>query len=396
VPEFTRTYHWDIDKEAFLAEGGVVPAEGLNLEEGQSYDLEWKVVVTNTGHTDSAWGVTGVITVDNPHPSADMTVTLTDELDDATVASITSCSGGTLTGDSLEIPAGGTATCDYEAADAGGDATSNTVTATLNEIDFTDTEDFSYVTPTTEVDATIDVTDVFMGGAEAPLGTVHYSDSPKTFTLYTLLSTDPAHDPDVLLDCEDNLIVNRADIWTQDTVRVNLGYDDREVPVYVHCFDGCTLTQGYWKTHNDSFWGGAPPDSTWYELVYWYLNELDEWQQAVASASGEDAPFFLSGQSFFDVMWTPPAGNVYYNLARQYIAAQLNFLNDADPSAAQAAFDDATELFKMHEPDYVATLKGKNGKELRQQFVDLANILTQYNEGYIGPGHCDEDYLSQN
>ena len=73
--------------------------------------------------------------------------------------------------------------------------------------------------------------------------------------------------------------------------------------------------------------------------------------------------FFLSGQSYYEVLWTPPAGNVYYNLAHQYIAADLNRLNGANFSAAQAAFDAATTLFGENTPADAATLKGKDKKE---------------------------------
>ena len=100
--------------------------------------------------------------------------------------------------------------------------------------------------------------------------------------------------------------------------------------------------------------------------------------------------FFGSGQSYYEVLWTRPKGNAYYILAHAYIAAELNFLNGADPSAAQAAFDEATDLFNAYTPDYVAGLKGKAGNELRSQFIDLAEILDDYNNGLIGPGHCSE------
>jgi hypothetical protein len=60
--------------------------------------------------------------------------------------------------------------------------------------------------------------------------------------------------------------------------------------------------------------------------------------------------FFLSGKTWYQVLWTAPAGNVYYNLAHQYIAAKLNFLNGASIPAAQAAFDAATALFSSIYP----------------------------------------------
>jgi len=132
---------------------------------------------------------------------------------------------------------------------------------------------------------------------------------------------------------------------------------------------GCTLTPGYWKTH--SIYGPAPYDDTW----------------ALLLPSGETSPFFLSTKTYFQVLKTSPAGNAYYILSFQYIAAELNFLNGADPSAAQEAFDDATELFELYTPAAIGAMKGSN--PIRQQFVALATILNNYNNGLIGPGHCD-------
>ncbi|MDX1775705.1 MAG: proprotein convertase P-domain-containing protein [Desulfobulbales bacterium] len=137
----------------------------------------------------------------------------------------------------------------------------------------------------------------------------------------------------------------------------------------------CTFTFGYWKTHSE--YGPAPYDDTWAQL-----------------ANGADTVFFLSGLSYYEVLLTPPSGgNAYYILAHQYIAAMMNFLKGADPSAVQTAFDEATALFNAYTPDEIAAAKGKNGKELRQQFTSLAAILDDYNNGYIGPGHCVEEFF---
>jgi len=135
--------------------------------------------------------------------------------------------------------------------------------------------------------------------------------------------------------------------------------------------EGCTRTPGYWKTHSE--FGPAPYDDTWAQLP-----------------NGASTTFFLSGQSYYEVLWTSPSGgNAYYILAKQYIAAQLNFLNGTDPSDAQAAFDAATVLFTTHTPEDVAAAKGKNGKELRDQFISLSKELDDYNNGFIGPGSCE-------
>jgi hypothetical protein len=144
--------------------------------------------------------------------------------------------------------------------------------------------------------------------------------------------------------------------------------------VTVRCqqvFDTCTLTQGYWKTHSE--YGPAPYDETWGMLP-----------------DGADTEFFLSGMTYYEVLNTPPAGgNAYYQLAHQYIAAELNKLAGADFTDAQDAFDDATALFETYTPAEIGALRGNNA--LRQEFISLAGTLADYNEGIIGPGHCDDE-----
>lgn len=132
---------------------------------------------------------------------------------------------------------------------------------------------------------------------------------------------------------------------------------------------GCTLTPGYWKTHSE--FGPAPYDATWALLP-----------------EGADTAFYLSGQSYYDVLWTAPKGNVYYILAHQFIAAGLNQLNEASiPADALSAYEDAATLFGAYTPAQAKALRGA----ARNQFTELAGVLDDYNNGLIGPGHCDDD-----
>ena len=76
---------------------------------------------------------------------------------------------------------------------------------------------------------------------------------------------------------------------------------------------GCTLTQGYWKTH--SKYGPAPYDATW-------------------ALIGEDTTFFSSGKTWHQAIDTSSAGgNAYYILAHQYIAAKLNLAGGGELDA---------------------------------------------------------------
>ena len=102
-------------------------------------------------------------------------------------------------------------------------------------------------------------------------------------------------------------------------------------------------------------------------------------------------PFFLSGQTYFEVLWTPPKGNAYYILAHAYIAAELNFLNSADATAVLETFNQAKALFENYTPDQIAALKGKGANATKSFFNDLTVILDDYNNGVTGPGHCSEE-----
>jgi hypothetical protein len=135
---------------------------------------------------------------------------------------------------------------------------------------------------------------------------------------------------------------------------------------------GCTRTQGYWKNH--SKYGPAPYDATWAKL-------------------GEDNIFYYSLLTNYLEINTPSAGgNAYHILARQFIAARLNMLAGASaPDEVEDAMADAHDLFNDPDntPITIGLLRGSD--PLRKEFLRLAEILDDYNNGRIGPGHCDEE-----
>jgi len=248
-------------------------------------------------------------------------------------------------------------TCTYETALPDGADRTNTATVTTSgkvagddgeaDVTFSDT-------PTNETDECIDVSDDQYGS----LGTVCANESPKTFK-YSLTVGPYA-------ECGDYEYVNTASFTTNDTDTTDS--DDHTVDVNVPCGGGCTLTQGYWKTH--SKYGPAPYDDTWAQI-------------------GEDTTFFQSGQSYYQVLRAAPQGNAYYILAQQYIAASLNQLNGASiPPNVLTDFNTATSLFNQYTPAQIAALKGSS--PVRKQFTALAETLDKYNNGVTGPGHCSE------
>ena len=343
-PSFTRTYSWTIDKTADQA--------ALTLSRGQQFAVGYYVVVDAT-FGDSDWAVSGDIVINNPTDSAVVIVGLEDVVSDITAT--VEC-GVTLP---YELPPGGTLTCTYSASLPDNSTRTNTATVTLADgtvYTASAIVDFS-TAAVNEVDECIDISDTYAGS----LGSICYSDGPPK-TLFYSRWIGPY---DV---CGDYSVVNIADFVTNDTGIT--GSDSWTVAVSVPCTGGCTLSPGYWKTHSEH--GPAPYDYTWSML-----------------AGGANTPFFLSGQTYYQVLWNDSSGgNAYYILAQAYIAAEMNFLNGADPTAAQAAFDEATSLLQTYTPDQIAALKGKS--PVRQTFICLAEILDDYNNGLIGPGHCSE------
>jgi hypothetical protein len=342
----TRTWNWTIDKSA--------DQTSLTLSTGQLFPVNYAVAL-GASSADSNWAVTGTITVVNPNPYVSMTVSLTD--------SVGGMSADLDCGGALVVPPGGSATCGYSAALPDGSNRTNTATASLNGGSFSGTAAVSFQNATvTEIDECVSVGDSLQG----TLGNLCANHAPASFTYTRLIGYDT---------CGNRTVDNIATFTTNDTG--STGSDTWSVSVNVPCAGGCTLTLGYWKTHSDR--GPAPYDNTWALLDANGDNAF----------LGEDEPLFGTGQTWYQVFWTAPAGNPYYILAHQYMAAVLNQLNGASvPPTVQTALNQAAILLATYDgnPQPMSNIKGS----VRTQFLTLATLLDQYNNGIIGPGHCSE------
>lgn len=361
---FDRDYDWTIDKSN---DAGTDP---VKLAPGQTYTVDYEVKVTAGAPTDSNWAVSGQITIANPAPSTATGVAVSDVITktgEADIAAAVDCPATT-------IAAGGSMTCTYAAALPDGSARTNTATATTTTAGIGAGSGSAAVTfgdPTNVFDDCVDVTDDKTTGTQLALGTACVADSPKTFT-YSKTFGPFAN------ECVQHTFVNTAVFTTNDTKQT--GSDTSTVVFDVQCVPegGCTLTQGYWKTHSDR--GPAPYDNAWANL----------------GALEEDTPFFGTGKTWYQVFWTPPqGGNAFLILAHQYMAARLNQLNGASvPAAVQAAMTEAVALFEKYDNDGIPKPSDISRTD-RARMIELAGILGSFNEGKTGPGHCDEDDTSK-
>ncbi len=117
----------------------------------------------------------------------------------------------------------------------------------------------------------------------------------------------------------------------------------------------CTYTQGYWKNHPEA----------------WPTNML-----TLGTVSYTQAQLLA-------IFGQPVQGNGLVSLAHQLIAAKLNILNGADPTAASATIAAADALIGSLVVPPIGS-----GSLPTNQTNSLTQVLDNYNNGVIGPGHC--------
>lgn len=350
VTSWGRTWTWTLVKS--IQEATEDPAY-ISLDKGASITIHYDVVLG--AQAQNSYSVTGEIWVQNPNESLSARVTsVTDTLSDGTVAEVT-CPGGLP----QDLPAGEMLVCTYAATLGSATDLENTATATTDgsngvnggsgsfPVDFADA-------PDSETDECVNFTDSLVSEANQAICA---SDLPLTITYPLTLKYDV---------CGTYEVPNVATITTNDTGTSTS--DGANVTVDVPCTGGCSLTQGYWKTHSRK--GPAPYD--------------DNWQNV--GPNQEDTLFFKSGQTWYQVFWTAPRGNVFYQLAHQYMAAKLNYYNGADTSVITAALSQAEGLFGAI-PENSTSVPSAS----RATWSALATTLDQYNNGAIGPGHCEDE-----
>jgi hypothetical protein len=140
--------------------------------------------------------------------------------------------------------------------------------------------------------------------------------------------------------------------------------------------EGCTLTQGYWKTHGVA----GPASEKIYDENHTIIGYVSMWPVNTLSL-GTVSYTENQLQSIFD---TPAAGNGLIALAHQLIAAKLNVAKGADGTAIASSIAAADGLIG----GLVIPPVG-SGTLAPAATSSLITALANFNEGTTGPGHCD-------
>lgn len=345
----TRTWTWNIEKSVDQAE--------LTLPQGQTHTANYTVNVYAT-ESETTWEVQGTIDVGNPGQEAVIIEAVQDVLDNGASTTATCAFGGrSPTEFPITVPAGWVLGCTYSVSGTGSAPTTNQATVTTADgiVYHSDDVAVTYINETV-TDECVTIDDNMTGY----VGEVCASDTEQSFA-FDYPKQIGGYD-----ECGEYMIDNFASFVTNDTGAT--GAAGASVMVIVPCeSDGCSLTYGYWQTH--SKYGPAPYDSTW------------------DAKDGGDAEFLGTGVSYYEILKTTPrGGNAFYILAHQYIAVEMNSLNGASiPGEVQDAWNQAQELLVK----YKAGLSIPKNSADRDAAIALADILDAYNNGYLGPGHCD-------
>ena len=387
--KLTRTWVWDLDKTA--------DQSSLTLSTGQQFLVNYTLKASYAS-AESHWTVFGAITVTNDGTGKKAT-SVTQVVDTASIGGakypITAACYTTPAMDGSEVTypyalsADAVLYCKYSyefATDPGDDLGLNVATSeasvritgggpptdvlyefSSDPVPFTFNEASS--TPpapaVTEIDKCIDVTDAFNGGSDEAKVTNFCATGLASSGYVTLTGGTYSRYIGPFSACGDYTVSNTATLTTKTTSTTDT--DTVNIVVHVPC-TGCTLTQGYWKTHSDQ--GPAPYDDAWKNL----------------GSLEEATPFFNSGLTWLAVFRTPPRGNVFYQLAHQYMAAKLNVLDGAGSTTAVTnAISGAEALFGG-----LAAGATTIPTAQRTQAATWATLLDNYNNALVGPGHCSE------
>jgi hypothetical protein len=154
--------------------------------------------------------------------------------------------------------------------------------------------------------------------------------------------------------------------------KATVGVDDNDYTVKsvtTSGEEGCTFTQGYWKTH-----GGTQ------------RNIPNAWPVDTLTIGG----IAYTKAELIAIMISPTKGNGIMSLVQQLIAAKLNVLSGADDSSIFQAIINADKMIDDAGDKIVPPYTKPTSPFLAPAVTSALNTaLTNFNAGVTGPGHCN-------
>jgi hypothetical protein len=179
----------------------------------------------------------------------------------------------------------------------------------------------------------------------------------------------------------DDAVDSDADPTTGKTDCITLEADGddltRDAGLYVMAAESCTYSKGYWKNHA----GFGPQDNVVTPLLPIWLGNDD----------GDKGIPVTDSAIAVDVLVMKTYGypsNGFAKLYAQLLAAKLNVANGADDSEIADYISTADDFLSNYDWNDWDSLD----KEDRQMINDWMEMFDGYNNGNIGPGHCDDMY----
>jgi hypothetical protein len=236
-PGFTRTYNWTISKDV---------DKTLIETTGSTATFNYTVVASQTGFTDSAFQVTGSITVNNPNTFAVAGVTITETGDGVGTCTMDDTGAATET---VSVAAGGSTsknyTCTYTSNPTSGtnSASASWTAATYNTPDSSasNTASYTFGAPTNPVNKTVTVTDTYWTNLP----------SPTTVTLGTCTATDTTPFASCTFKYSRTITVKPGCFFYDNTATIKETGQTAKKEVEV-CGPAATgaLTMGFWQNKN--------------------------------------------------------------------------------------------------------------------------------------------------
>jgi hypothetical protein len=179
-------------------------------------------------------------------------------------------------------------------------------------------------------------------------------------------------------DCHDSdvdTLTGYTDCTSIDSGEVDLCWD-AGILCQAPPDSGCTRSKGYWKNHA----GFGPQDDVVTPLLPIWLGTPD----------GNESILADSAQIAYDILTQHVYGepsNGISKLYAQLLAAKLNIASGASDDDVEDVIGDADEFLAENSWEDWSDLT----RDEKNMVLGWKDMLDGYNNGIIGPGHCDDD-----